>query len=357
MKKVDPAVPFVAPSSANSTGGVRKKQHRPSIFRSFINVVHPQKFCNECKEGRLVTVKMLVEQGADPNSSMVDGTSALHGAVINGYLKVVEYLVENCDVNINAPTKKQITPLHSAIENNFIDILKYLCLNGADANKETIRGYTPFIIACGSGNLQAVIYLHELGVDCLKCTKYNDTPFQFAAHGGHIEVLQYLCNKKIMGLVDNRNKFGSTPFHDAVKNGHIEAVKYIKEVCLADSNICDLNDSTPFFTACQIGSFEMVKFLCRYNADMTRCNGGHLSPMQIAVTNGFVEIVSFLEASGIEKKGTKESDPRSAKFPENGIRPVRESILARRELKKKDGDKKSSGWDCFEVFDSCGGIT
>ena len=107
----------------------------------------------------LEIVKLLVQHGAD-----VTSTWAIHGAVANsikfvpvnpGRLDIVTYLLE-CGANINQllltipdeyerPTITPYTgtPLHSAVEGENPESVRYLLSRGADRSIKGVLGITP----------------------------------------------------------------------------------------------------------------------------------------------------------------------------------------------------------------------
>ena len=111
----------------------------------------------------LEVVKLLVQHGAD-----VTNTKAIHGAVANstkfapvnpGRLEIVTYLLE-CGANINQLTTTTAdecerppitpytgTPLHSAVEGENPESVRYLLSRGADRGIKGALGMTPLEVA------------------------------------------------------------------------------------------------------------------------------------------------------------------------------------------------------------------
>ncbi|KTD42562.1 ankyrin repeat domain-containing protein [Legionella parisiensis] len=61
--------------------------------------------------GRLSTVQILLQHGAQTNITDSSGFSVLHHAVKSGNLKLVRWLIENTDIDINAKDNHNLTPL------------------------------------------------------------------------------------------------------------------------------------------------------------------------------------------------------------------------------------------------------
>ncbi|VDK66476.1 unnamed protein product [Onchocerca ochengi] len=88
-------------------------------------------FLSACLSGDLEEVQTLLNDGANINTTTVDGLTALHQAVIDGKPKVVQFLVEH-GANVNAQDNEGWTPLHAAACCGNVDLVEYLCSEGAD---------------------------------------------------------------------------------------------------------------------------------------------------------------------------------------------------------------------------------
>ena len=73
--------------------------------------------------GELEQVKVLLEQGIDPNQADDEGYSALQAAAENGYLDVVKLLVEK---GANVHYKGEYTALQLAEMAEQVEIIEYL---------------------------------------------------------------------------------------------------------------------------------------------------------------------------------------------------------------------------------------
>ena len=109
--------------------------------------------------GRIITVKLLLESGADVNarSKMYDST-ALGIAVTNRQINVIQALVDK----------------------------------GADVNGRCIRGQTALAYAAGTGDLDLVTALLEAGADVNIKDATGATPLMWAVGAGHVAVVRAL---------------------------------------------------------------------------------------------------------------------------------------------------------------------
>lgn len=82
-------------------------------------------------------------------------------------------------------------PLHYAILEDNIEIVKILVEYGADVNLKN-NNYTPCMSATFVGNLEIIKLLVEYGGNCDLITTRGHSAFQLACKRGHKEIVKYL---------------------------------------------------------------------------------------------------------------------------------------------------------------------
>lgn len=85
---------------------------------------------------------------------------------------------------------------------------------------------------------------------------------------------------------------GATPLHHACKKGYTDIVKVL---CKFNANVNKGGcfGATPLYYACESGYLDIVKVLCEFDADINVKNIFGMSPRQIAVQNGYLGIVKY----------------------------------------------------------------
>ena len=104
--------------------------------------------CQNMFSHQLIHVRYLIDElGFDCNSLIFYGQSPLYFACTYGSLEVVQYLLENQQIDINEKIRKDgNTALHLAVFYLRIDIIKYLLSHGANKQATNNYGETPLDI-------------------------------------------------------------------------------------------------------------------------------------------------------------------------------------------------------------------
>ena len=97
-------------------------------------------FLHAAEEGHLQIVKLLKEKGADIYAKDKDGDNALHLACMMGSTETVRWLINHCNMNLEARGSLERTPFLCAAENGHLDILKALEEAGADVYAKDKNG-------------------------------------------------------------------------------------------------------------------------------------------------------------------------------------------------------------------------
>ena len=99
-------------------------------------------------------VRLLMENGANPNARDEDDQTPLYWAAGRGRIEIVRLLMEN-GADINAGGSREGTPLRGAARGGHIEIVRLLMENGANPNARDEDVWTPLYWAAGRGHIES----------------------------------------------------------------------------------------------------------------------------------------------------------------------------------------------------------
>ncbi|OQR82525.1 ankyrin repeat protein [Achlya hypogyna] len=136
--------------------------------------------------------------------------SPLHLATMQGRTESIEWLLEE-GADINAQLQDGSSPLHAAaLTPEGEEITTFLLANAADYRIVNSSGATPLHWFASYGRLHGMALLLAEGAAVNEPTLAQDTPLHLAALGNHAEVAQLLLG--FGADADRRNARGHTPF-------------------------------------------------------------------------------------------------------------------------------------------------
>ncbi|MCC6538101.1 MAG: ankyrin repeat domain-containing protein [Bryobacterales bacterium] len=167
-------------------------------------------------------LRQLLASRADVNTAQVDGTTALHWAVLHDDAETVALLVR-ARANANAMNRYGMPPLAQACINGNAAVVKLLLEGGADAKAVMKGGESVLMLAARSGNVEAVKALLDRGADVNVRERLGQTALMWAAAEGHTAVVQALL---VAGADLNATlPSGFKAFFFAVRGGHLDTVR------------------------------------------------------------------------------------------------------------------------------------
>jgi ankyrin repeat protein len=265
---------------------------------------------NAAAAGHLEIVKLLLEQGADPNlpeEHIAPRGHALHSAVCNGHIEIVKLLLEhgaypNVEVESSADTlSAALGEAGYATERNQ-EMVDLLCSYGA-ARPVHLLAYSNDLQTAAAvfaanpaladdpdalGNAAS----HEAFVR-LMLHYQPDLPKRRAIGGGTREITELLFRH---GMDPNQpNWLRITPLHYFAESGDVEnAAVFIEhgaDLNAREEEFC----STPLAWAARRGQTRMVEFLLRRGARLSLPDDPPwTTPLQWATRRGHDEIVQLL---------------------------------------------------------------
>ena len=314
-----------------------------------INIV-PSSFADIFKaaeKGMVEDVRYFIEQkGVDVNLTNLNGNAPLHFAVDNPDISVIKDIT-TIGANVNAKNNDGNTPLYfAARDNSNAEFLECLVSKGANVNEKCLNGYTPLHIAAQcNANVGILEYLISHKADVNAINNHGNTSLHLAAmKNASEEITKYLISHG--ADVNVRDNSGSTPLHRAVAyNPNVKVVELISQ--RANVNAKSNDGETPLHLAVIRSTTEevikwfishridvnareisVIKCLISHGADVNARENTGFTPLHNAVAfNPNIEVAKYLILHGADVNA-KENDghtPLDAANTEEKKRILREA--------------------------------
>ena len=246
------------------------------------------------------TVKKLVEHfHFDPKVRLLNGSVPLLQAYLSGCLKIIQYLIVQCNCEPICIDNNGYTPLHYASAGGNIDVVRYLITEyKCDQMCKANNGEIPLHSVCqNSGNFDVICYFVE-ACNCDPMHRDDDgrTPLHFACAGGNVNVVKYLITQCRCDPMCKTND-GMTPLHSVCYNsGNIDVICDLIEECNCDP-MCRADDGwTPLHSGCAGGNVNVVNYLiihCRCYPMCKAIDG--VTPLQsVCCNSGNLDVICYL---------------------------------------------------------------
>ncbi len=163
-----------------------------------------------------------------------NGWNALHYAVFNDNFKLAKKLIEKNHLNIDSKSKAGISPLHIAVKNRDLKMVKFLLKEGADIDIQDNNGLTPLHYAIGQRRFKIVKYLvlHDADVNIKNI--YGISPLHQAAYSGDLDIVEFLLQAG--ADVYSKNNLKATPYDLAVAKRRWRVANYLLNYMRKDGN-------------------------------------------------------------------------------------------------------------------------
>ena len=261
--------------------------------RSSLTALH-----RAAREGRADVVRLLLEEGADPNAPDDSGVTPLHAAArghdwdqeATGAARgEIAELLLNKGANLSATTWDGRAPLHAAASEGSAQVARVLIAHGAELNRKEVWGFTPLmaaawedqlelvdlLLAAGArtnlgvsamvGDVEAVLRTLEGGTRVDARYACHVTLLHFAAHNGHTDLARLLLERGANIEAKDLSMIAARPLHWAVHGNHVATAKLLIE---RGANVNALAaDGYPLQTAAKRGYTEIARMLLENRAD------------------------------------------------------------------------------------------
>ena len=182
--------------------------------------------------GDVVGIKVILDQGVNPNISNGDGISLLDFAAALNQIDVVKLLLERGATVDIRNTVYGSTPFMGASENSHLEVAKLLLSKGADpkATDKFSKNALMLISQSWDGKgcrIEAMEFLLSCGLDINAVDKSGNTALIWAAYGNNATALKWLIEKK--ADLNHVNKQNVTALDMAIKMNKPESIRILKE--------------------------------------------------------------------------------------------------------------------------------
>ncbi|CBI35185.3 unnamed protein product, partial [Vitis vinifera] len=226
--------------------------------------------------------------------------TALHVAVRNGHLEVVNRLVQENPKLLDLVNNHKESPLYLAVERGFFKIADELLKgNSSECSCEGTKGMTALHAAVIRTHKDIMEVLFEMKKDVIKkADEFGWTPLHYAAHLGHLKATEKLLkyDKSVAGLLDVEH---SCALHIAAKEGHTNVMEQII-TCLPDVyDLIDNKGRTILHVAAQYGNARVVKYILKkpnLESIINEPDKEGNTPLHLAAIYGHYGVVIMLAA-------------------------------------------------------------
>ncbi|XP_078311391.1 uncharacterized protein LOC111135134 [Crassostrea virginica] len=206
-----------------------------------------------CKNECFNIVKLLLDHDAEVNTFSEEVGSPVHGAcekqeeeeeenaevsihtekwekkeqrlnVLRKKMRIIELLLDS-GAKVNSFSEKVGSPLHTACENNYDELVQFLLEKGAEVNVFSRELGSPLHVACKIGQEGVVQQLLDKGAEINTFSEHVQSPLHIACENGHFNIVKILVDNgaKINQFLHDR----TSPLYQAFQNGHDRIVKYL----------------------------------------------------------------------------------------------------------------------------------
>jgi ankyrin repeat protein len=277
----------------------------------------------------------LLDQKVDVNGTTTDGTTALHWAVHNADVDMVDRLIR-AGANVSAKNEFGATPMSEAVTVGNTAVLEKLLKAGADPSAPLTDGMTPLMVMVRTTNVAAARLLLDAGANVnAKEPQRNQTALMWAAAQSRPEMVKELVKRgaelDVRASVNNMSTASYNPagFMDWPANvssepraggplaGGLTALLYAsREGCVecvkalvaggVDLNMQDPQGVTALIMATQNLHFDTAAVLIKAGADVNRWDLWGRTPLYMTVDvntlphGGRADLPSLDDTTGLD---------------------------------------------------------
>ncbi|XP_064639345.1 ankyrin-1-like [Lineus longissimus] len=252
---------------------------------------------NACETGQLSEdlVNEVKSHTTDVNCSAAKYIRRpLHVAIEYGHKDILNFLIEN-GADLESSALDGSSPLILAARRGEARVMKKLLDRGANINVQNKYLERPLHLACRSSDVTTVRKILELGADVMSFDSV-DTPLHIASRRGAVDICTVLLDAG--ADVDALNKHNLTSLHEACNRGNAQVVEILIK---RRADIHHLGKGkTPFALACLNGNVNIIRMLLQRGCEVNVYSATELPPICVAYNEQNVPLMKLLREFGAE---------------------------------------------------------
>ena len=219
-----------------------------------------------CQKANAGAINILLNAGADPMLSDINGATWIHHAVETGCSKEVLQAIIDHGADVNAANMQNWTALMTACAKSNADAINVLLKAGADPNIANVNGETCLYCAVrGACNREVLQVIIDHGADVNVKNENEITALMIACEKSNADSINILLNAGADTMLSDIT--GATWIHHAVGNDCRREVLYAIIDHGADVNATNVNNWTALMIACQKSNVDTINVLLKAGAD------------------------------------------------------------------------------------------
>lgn len=217
------------------------------------------------------STRFFLENGTDPNRRNEWGLTPLHLAIGNNNIKIVKTLLQCVNLDPNRRDEWGLTPLQLAIGNSQPAIVHALLQYGVSLEEDQPQEKTCLLRAISVGNNLLVSMLLEYGADPNHTDQSGLSPLHLAITNKNTTVINMLLERR--ADPNQTNQLGLASLHLAAQRGDVQIIKILLQRSTIDLKQKTTSGLTALDLATQLNNQAAMFFL---SLKMTQ--GSHSTP-------------------------------------------------------------------------------
>ncbi|KAF5618686.1 ankyrin repeat domain protein [Fusarium sp. NRRL 52700] len=209
--------------------------------------------------GYINTAKALISKGFDPTEAEPLLLAASYGTYngllrvsdLNaptkllylprlGYHEVLDLLLQS-GADVNTSDMDDLTPLHVASSKGLTDMVEILIQKGADLNVKDVAGRTPLHTSAARGHFRVTQLLIQHGADVGSRDNSGRNTLHHACFSRDVEIVNLIIGSSQIQMLDEADHWGSTPLSLAARFGEADILS-----ALIDTGAVEVESSDRF---------------------------------------------------------------------------------------------------------------